>query len=82
MKSLTFDDVFHIVSFIRNYAEDLLPGCIPEYKRSDLQLLPCSTTESRVWKLYQFLRAVSLSCGSIHFLLSNLEDSYAHDRAS
>ena len=55
VKSLTFDDVSRVVSFIRNYAEDhavLLPGRIPGYKRSDLQLLPCSTTKSRVWKLY------------------------------
>ena len=53
--ALTFDDVSRVVTFIRNYAEDhavLLPGRIPGYKRSDLQLLPCSTTKSRVWKLY------------------------------
>ena len=53
--ALTFDDVSRIVSFIRNYAEDhavLLPGRIPGYKRSDLQLLPCCTTRSLVWRQY------------------------------
>lgn len=53
--ALSFDDVSRIVSFIKNYAEDhavLLPGRIPGYKRSDLQLLPCSTTRSSVWKEY------------------------------
>ena len=46
--ALTFDDVSHVVW---NYAEDhaiLLPGRIPGYKRSDLQLFPCSTTLSSV----------------------------------
>ena len=45
-----------VVTFVRNYAEDhavLLPGCIPGYKRSDLQLLPCSTSKITVWKLYK-----------------------------
>ena len=53
--ALTFDDVSRVVSFIKNYAEDhavLLPGRIPGYKRSDLQLLPCSTTRSLVWRQY------------------------------
>lgn len=56
VKALTFNDVSRIVTFVRNYAEDhaiLLPGRIPGYKRSDLQLLPCSTTKIAVWKLYK-----------------------------
>ena len=55
VNSLTFDDVSNVVSFIRNYAEVhaiLLPGRIPGYKRSDLQLLPCSTTKHSVWEEY------------------------------
>ena len=42
-------------SFIINYAEDhaiLLPGRIPGYKQSDLQLQPCSTTRHSVWLAY------------------------------
>ena len=40
-----------IVTFLRNYAEEnaiLLPG----YKRTDLQLLPTSTTKCEVWESY------------------------------
>lgn len=53
--ALTFEDVQHVVTFICNYAEThaiLLPGRIPGYKRSDLQLLPTSTTRHSVWKAY------------------------------
>ena len=53
--ALTFESIKHVVSFIENYAEDhaiLLPGRIPGYKRSDLQLLPCSTTKRSVWRTY------------------------------
>ena len=56
VNALTFDDVSHVVSFLRNYAEVhavLLPGRIPGFKRSDLQLLPCSTTKHMVWKEYR-----------------------------
>ena len=41
---------------IINYAEThglVLPGRIPGYKRSDLQLLPSSTTIRQVWLLYR-----------------------------
>ena len=54
--TISFDDVQLIVSFIRNYAEDhviLLPGRIPGYKRTDLQLLPSCTTKRSVWLLYK-----------------------------
>ena len=44
-------DTQRVVQFIQNYAEAhaiLLPGRIPGYKRSDLQLLPSSTTKHHV----------------------------------
>ena len=53
--SLTFENVQQITTFIQNYAEDhaiLLPGRIPGYKRTDLQLLPSSTTKHSVWRAY------------------------------
>ena len=53
--ALSFEDVQRVASYIQNYAEDhaiLLPGRIPGYKRTDLQLLPCSTTKHSVWRLY------------------------------
>ena len=31
----------------------VLPGCVPGYKSSDIQLLPSSTTKHQVWELYQ-----------------------------
>ena len=43
------------MSFNRNYSEDhviRLPGCIPAYKQSDLQLLPCSTSKHSIWRMY------------------------------
>ena len=65
--ALTFQDVKHVVSFIDNYAEDhaiYLPGRIPGYKRSDLQLLPCSTTKRSVWQ--QYVSATSQQQGNVH----------------
>ena len=51
----SFADTQQVVNFITAYAEAhaiLLPGRIPGYKRSDLQLLPSSTTKHNVWLLY------------------------------
>ena len=31
----------------------VLPGQVPGYKSSDVQLLPSSTTKHQVWELYQ-----------------------------
>ena len=36
----------------------VLPGRVPGYKRSDIQLLPSSTTKHKVWELYQEAAAV------------------------
>ena len=50
-----FADTQQVVHFIQTYAEAhaiLLPGRIPGYKRSDLKLLPSSTTKRQVWLLY------------------------------
>ena len=49
------EDVQHVAAFITSYAEDhgiLLPGRIPGYKRSDIQLLPSNTTKRAVWTSY------------------------------
>ena len=50
-----FAETQQVVNFIQTYAEAhaiLLPGRIPGYKRSDLKLLPSSTTKHHVWLLY------------------------------
>ena len=49
MNTLPFIDIRRIVVFLANYAEEnaiLLPGRVPSYKRSDMQLLPSSTTKT------------------------------------
>lgn len=46
--SLSFRDIENVKEFLHEYAEAnaiLLAGCIPGYKREDLQLLPSSTTK-------------------------------------
>ena len=51
----SFADTQKVVHFLQTYAEGhaiLLPGRIPGYKRSDLKLLPSSTTKRHVWLLY------------------------------
>ena len=57
--AFTFD-IKHATTFIVNYAEEhaiQLPGRIPGYKRTDLQLLPCSTTKRSVWIQYSAVAA-------------------------
>ena len=68
--ALTFADVQRVVAFVQNYAEDhaiLLPGRIPGYKRTDLQLLPSSTTKLSVWRLYTAATADDSSCKSVAY---------------
>ena len=68
---LSTDELRSIVSFLQNYAEEnaiLLPGRIPGYKRTDLQLLPTSTTKRQVWEYY------IQSCATLTFRVT----SYCH----
>ena len=48
----SFADTQQVANFIKTAHAILLPGRIPGYKRSDLQLLPSSTTKRNVWRLY------------------------------
>ena len=51
----TFERTQCATVFNKQYAEDyaiMLPGQIPGYKWSDLQLLSCSMTKNSVWKCY------------------------------
>ena len=53
--TISYADTQRVVQFVTTYAEAhaiLLPGRIPGYKRTDLQLLPSSTTKRSVWLLY------------------------------
>ena len=69
--AIVLEDMKKILEFVLQYAEAnaiLLPGRIPGYKRTDIQLLPSTTTKRAVWNLYQetasalSLRAVSYTC--------------------
>ena len=54
--SFSVETVRHVVQYILTYAEAnaiLLPGRIPGYKRSDVQLLPSNTTKRALWTSYQ-----------------------------
>ena len=54
--ALSFSSVEHVVSFVVNYAEEnsiLLPGRIPGYKSSDLNLLPSSKSKKEIWRMYE-----------------------------
>ena len=53
---LQTDDIRRVVSFISNYAEKhalRLPGRVANHFRSDIQLLPTSTTKSAIHQLYE-----------------------------
>ena len=54
--ALRMEDVNNIITFVSQYTEAnaiLLPGRIPGYKRSDIQILPSSTTKRAIWLLYE-----------------------------
>ena len=53
--TISHADTQRVITFLTTHAEAnaiLLPGRIPGYKRSDVQLLPSSTTKRQVWLLY------------------------------
>ena len=53
--ALSFSSTEYVVRFLLTYSEEhslLLPGRIPGYKRSDIQLLPSSMTKRAVWRVY------------------------------
>ena len=53
--TVCFADTQRVVEFLHTYSEAhaiLLPGRIPGYKRTDVQLLPSSTTKRQVWEQY------------------------------
>lgn len=52
--ALTYASTEYVVRFLHTYAEQhaLLPGRIPGYSRSDIQLLPSSVSKRKVWRVY------------------------------
>ena len=46
--ALTLDAILNVLKFITNYEEQnaiLLPGRIPQFKRDDIKVLPCSDSK-------------------------------------
>lgn len=53
--ALSLQSTEYIVRFLHSYAEQhalLLPGWIPGYTRTDIQLLPSSESKRAVWRVY------------------------------
>lgn len=53
--ALSFSSTEYVVRFLFTYAEQhalLLPGRVPGYSRSDIQLLPSSVSKRAVWRVY------------------------------
>ena len=66
--AFTTTELQHITTFLTNFAEAnaiLLPGRIPGYKRSDIQLLPTQFTKREIWNGY--IKA----CASLTFRLAS-----------
>ena len=54
--ALTLQSTEYVVRFLLNYAEQnvlLLPGRVPRYSRSDIQLLPSSSSKRAIWRVYR-----------------------------
>ena len=53
--ALSYASTEYVIRFLLTYAEQhalLLPGRIPGYSRSDIQLLPSSVSKRSVWRVY------------------------------
>ena len=53
--ALSYSSTEFVVRFLFSYAEQhalLLPGRIPGYSRTDIQLLPSSVSKRAVWRVY------------------------------
>ena len=53
--ALSFEDTEYVVHFIFSYVEQfalLLPGRVPGYSRSDIQLLASSKSKRGIWNVY------------------------------
>ena len=85
--ALSFSSTEYVVRFLLTYSEEhslLLPGRIPGYEQSDIQLLPSSTTKRVVWRVYRSAAEAVSKIHVVHLLLS-LEDAgtiHSHFKAS
>ena len=78
-RSLTYDDIKAVVTFITNFAEEhalVLPGRVPGFKRSDIRLLPSSETKASVWRKYK--SSVELLGNSLSIVMATLCNRTGH----
>ena len=74
--ALSFASTKFIVTFLHNYAEQhalLLPGRVPGYSWSDIQLLPSSVSKRAIWKVYHTAEVYPSRC--LHHILLHLEEA-------
>ena len=63
--ALSYSSTEFVVRFLFSYAEQhaLLPGRIPGYSRTDIQLLPSSVSKRAVWRVYH---AAAVEVDAVH----------------
>ena len=52
-RTMAYDDIIRIRTFITNYAEEhalVLPGRVHGFKQGDLRLLPSVNTKASIWR--------------------------------
>lgn len=55
-RTCSFDAIQGVTSFLDNYAEEhavALPGRVPGFKRTDIKLLPSSSTKASIHRVYE-----------------------------
>ena len=65
-----FSTIESVMRFILNYSEQhslTLPGRIPKYSHTNIQLLPSSTSKKSIWKQFQTAQSASNSTQSIAY---------------
>ena len=66
--ALSIDTIRSVVTFLHNYSEQngvVLPGCIPGYSRTDIQLLPSSVSKRAIWQTFQASASIHSTFGKL-----------------
>ncbi|MCG8623584.1 MAG: hypothetical protein MJE68_16530, partial [Proteobacteria bacterium] len=74
---VTYASTEYVVRLLHTCAEQhaLLPGRIPGYSCSDIQLVPSSVSKRKVWRVYHAAaEAITSPCRCIHHILPVVED--------
>ncbi len=63
--ALTLEQVQDVILFLLDYCEKhalLLPGRVPGYSRTDIKLLPSSTSKRKIWNIYKETAEQAKTC--------------------